>query len=170
MGTSTDDHWAALWDRHADAVYAFARRRVGPNDAPDVVAEVFAAAMSHPERVPDDALPWLLRTAWNVVSNHWRAEARHQRPGPQVARATSDPADVVTERDRFLAALGRISEVDREALILTAWDGLDPTAAAAVTGCTPGTFSVRLHRARTRFETALGELDRDQADEEELSQ
>lgn len=161
MRASKDDRWADLWDRHADDVYAYARRRVGAEDAPDIVAEVFTVAMTHPERVPEDALPWLYRTAWNLISNHWRAEARRRRPTSELGHA-QDPSVDVTERAALLDALLTLSEVDREALLLTAWEGLDATRAAAAAGCSPGTFSVRLHRARARLEAALRAADADE--------
>ena len=68
-----DQRAAELWDGFADDVYAYARRRVGATAAPDVVAEVFMVVVASPAKVPDDALPWLYRTAWNVIMNHRRA-------------------------------------------------------------------------------------------------
>jgi RNA polymerase sigma-70 factor, ECF subfamily len=127
---------------------------VGASDAPDVVAEVFAVALAHPGKVPDDALPWLYRTAWNVISNLWRAQVRRARPVP----STNDTGDVgveVVERAALLDALATLSDADREALMLTAWEGLDGRRAAAAAGCSAATFAVRLHRARARFERAL---------------
>jgi RNA polymerase sigma-70 factor, ECF subfamily len=149
-----NDFLATLWDRHADQVYAYARRRVGANDAPDVVAEVFAVAVAKRAKVPDDALPWLYRTAWNVIANHWRAAERRARL-VVAAKEASDPADDVVERAALFDALASLSDVDREALLLTAWEGLDARGAARVVGCSPTTFSVRLHRARRRLEQAL---------------
>ena len=170
MGTSRDHRWADLWDRHADTVYAFARRRVGPDDAPDVVAEVFAVAMEHPERVPDEALPWLLRTAWNIISNHWRAAARRQRPRLAVVEVADDPGEVVADRHRLLAALHTLSDADREALMLVAWEGLDGVTAAEVAGCSPSAFAVRLHRARLRLEALLNGEELALTDEEGVAQ
>jgi RNA polymerase sigma-70 factor, ECF subfamily len=46
---------------------------------------------------------------------------------------------------------------DREALTLVAWDGLEPHEAAVVLGDSPGSFRVRLHRARTRLRRLLDE-------------
>jgi RNA polymerase sigma-70 factor (ECF subfamily) len=52
-----------------------------------------------------------------------------------------------------------LSDADREALLLTAWEGLDARQAAAAVGCSTGTFTVRLHRARRRLEQALAAAD-----------
>jgi RNA polymerase sigma-70 factor, ECF subfamily len=149
---------ATLWDRHADQVYAYARRRVGVAHAPDVVAEVFAAVVAHPERVPDEALPWLYRTTWNMIANTWRADARRQALRANLSSSVAaDPADVVVPRAMFVDALLGLSEQDRDALLLTAWEGLDAREAAAASGCSTATFSVRLHRARRRLERALAD-------------
>jgi RNA polymerase sigma-70 factor (ECF subfamily) len=163
VGASSDDRWADLWDRHADDVYAYALRRVGPDDAPDVVAEVFTVAMTRADRVPEDALPWLYRTAWNVVRNLYRTRARHARPvgGPG---ASADHATAVADREVMLAALATLSERDREVLMLVAWEGLDSQRAAVVAGCSVNAFTVRLHRARARLEDAVRAAD--EADEE----
>jgi RNA polymerase sigma-70 factor (ECF subfamily) len=154
VGAADHDRLTDLWDRHADQVYAYARRRVGADDAPDVVAEVFAVAVAHPGKVPDDALPWLYRTAWNVISNLWRADQRRRRPVP-VFGDVDDVGAEVAERAALLDALAGLSDADREALMLTAWEGLDGRRAAAAAGCSAATFAVRVHRARARFERAL---------------
>jgi RNA polymerase sigma-70 factor (ECF subfamily) len=52
-----------------------------------------------------------------------------------------------------------LSDADREALLLTAWEGLDAEHAALAAGCSTGTFTVRLHRARRRLEQALAAAD-----------
>jgi RNA polymerase sigma factor (sigma-70 family) len=150
---SDDDRAAVLWDQHADAVYAYARRRVGPTAAPDVVADVFAVVVAHPERVPDDARPWLYRTAWNMIANLRRADAR--RSFAFEVPSVDDPSSVVAERAALFAAVAELSDVDREAILLTAWEGLDSKRAAAAAGCSAGTFAVGLHRARRRLERAL---------------
>jgi RNA polymerase sigma-70 factor (ECF subfamily) len=61
--------------------------------------------------------------------------------------ADADPA--------LFEALARLPGHEREALLLTAWDGLRPRAAADVAGCSPATFRVRLHRARRRVAREL---------------
>jgi DNA-directed RNA polymerase specialized sigma24 family protein len=46
-------------------------------------------------------------------------------------------------------ALGRLTEADREVLLLVSWEGLTPAEAAVAVGIPPGTARSRLHRART---------------------
>jgi RNA polymerase sigma-70 factor, ECF subfamily len=163
VGAAHHDRLAALWDRHADDVYAYARRRVGADDAPDVVAEVFAVAVAHPDRIRDDALPWLYRTAWNVIANLWRADQRRARLVTVADQETTDPAIDVVERAGLFAALAELSDADREVLLLNAWEGLEGRRAAAAAGCSAATYAVRLHRARRRLEQALARADEEVA-------
>jgi RNA polymerase sigma-70 factor (ECF subfamily) len=50
-----------------------------------------------------------------------------------------------------LRALDSLSDLDRELVTLTTWEGLTPAEAARVVGLTAGTARVRLHRARARL-------------------
>ncbi len=63
----------------------------------------------------------------------------------------SSPEDSVAERERCLAALADLSDTDREALLLIAWEGLTADQAAQVLGISRNAFGVRLHRARQRL-------------------
>ncbi|MCG2801787.1 MAG: hypothetical protein L6311_06800, partial [Cellulomonas sp.] len=45
----------------------------------------------------------------------------------------------------------RLSDTEREALLLAAWDGLTPQQAAQVAGCSVAAFTKRLSRARARL-------------------
>ncbi|MBB4664692.1 sigma-70 family RNA polymerase sigma factor [Conexibacter arvalis] len=149
----------ALYAQHAAAVHAYARRRTDAAAAEDAVAETFLVAWRRLDRVPaGDPLPWLFATARHVLANQRRGDARraalsarlHAEPAPP------RPASGVSEEGaRLLHALAALSATDREALLLTAWEGLEPARAAAALGCTRATFNVRLHRARKRLAKAL---------------
>lgn len=65
-----------LFSAHAVAVRAYARRRVDPAAADDAVSEVFVIAWRRLEDVPDDALPWLLGCARNVLAHQGRRSRR----------------------------------------------------------------------------------------------
>jgi DNA-directed RNA polymerase specialized sigma24 family protein len=57
------------------------------------------------------------------------------------------------------AALARLSDRDREALMLVAWHGLSGARAARAAGCSRAAFAVRLRRARARLAAELGSLE-----------
>jgi DNA-directed RNA polymerase specialized sigma24 family protein len=58
-----------------------------------------------------------------------------------------------------LQALASLSATDRDALMLTVWDGLSASDAGRVLGCSTTAFAVRLHRARRRLRDALLRID-----------
>ncbi len=60
-------------------------------------------------------------------------------------------------REEALAAFAQLSEIEREALLLTAWDGLAPASAAKAAGCSTRAFTVRLSRARANFDRAISQ-------------
>ena len=159
VGAATDERLAALWHAHHPAVLAYARRRVPEETAQEVAAAAFAVLWRRIGDPPVDPLPWLLAVARREVANRRRGEARWRRLAGRVREgrpaAAPDPADGAVEQAVARAALARLRAADREVLMLVAWDGLDPAAAAAVLGITPAAFAVRLHRARRRLESHL---------------
>jgi RNA polymerase sigma-70 factor (ECF subfamily) len=149
----------SIYDACAPKVYAYALRHCGPDDADDVVSETFAAAWRRIEIVPEAALPWLLVTAGNVIRNRRRADVRRSTLASNLVHLheadTAGVDEVVAERAHLLAALERLSGLEREALLLVAWDGLDPRGAAEVARCAPRAFRARLSRARARLAAEL---------------
>jgi len=144
----------ACFEAHYSDVLAYAIRRVEDRaTAEDVLAETFAVAWRRREAIPEAPLPWLYGIAARIIANQQRSARRRLRlrlrlSSEPARRSGRDPADVVGERDAIVAALSGLSEAQREVLRLAAWEDLDVPDAAAVLGCTPAAFRVRLHRAR----------------------
>jgi RNA polymerase sigma-70 factor (ECF subfamily) len=153
-----------MYDAHHAQVYAYAVSRAGRQLADDVVNDTFLVAWRKLATVPASPLAWLLGVARNVVRERYRDEVRQTSLAAElrawVDEAEADVADGVAERAAVLAALGRLSEDDRELLTLMAWHGLSPRQAARVVGCSTATFFVRLHRARKRLLDALAGAER----------
>lgn len=140
---------------HFGAVAAYARRR-GSRDAEAIAAEAMTIAWRRLADVPlDDPRPWLFATARNLVL----ADAR--RSSRIVVSDGIEPADdtralEVLELDPELgSALRSLSPLDREALLLVAWEDLTPAQAARSLGVSPTAFRVRLLRARRRLKAKL---------------
>ncbi|HET6297018.1 MAG TPA: RNA polymerase sigma factor [Kribbella sp.] len=159
--------FAELYRRRYPAIYAYGVRRVGPESAREVAAEVFLVLWRRRiELAEDEELPWLYGTARKVTANLLRSEKRRsaltQRVSSVIAVGVAGQLDPMGAVDAVLdvrAALGRLSPKDQEALLLVEWEGVDLAAGARITGCSPNTFKVRVHRARRK----LGELLKDQA-------
>lgn len=149
-----DEHWSAV-------CRCVARRGAGVLTE-DLAAETSSIAWRNWRRVPDDPLPWLLRAAINLLANARRGDHHHEvLDGHRtITPSERDAHAVLVERigtQQVLQALASLPITDREALILTAWDQLTSRQAAAVCGCSPGAFRVRLHRARAALKAGLSE-------------
>jgi RNA polymerase sigma-70 factor (ECF subfamily) len=143
----------ALVFAHLDEIVEYARRR-GALDCEAVAAEAMAIAWRRLGDVPvDDPLPWLIVTARNLLFAQWRQQ-RALTLSPDLALhlpAAEHPFPAVELDPELEVALLGLSEADREALLLIAWEDLTPRAAAAALGISSAAFRVRLHRARTRL-------------------
>jgi RNA polymerase sigma-70 factor (ECF subfamily) len=162
--TAAEDRVVDWWGRYAARVQAYALRHVDAHAAQEVVSETFLVAWRRAGEVPDDALPWLLVVARNVIRHQHRAASRatalERRLNQVTWQHVAPGADVaVTERERVLIALARLPEKHREAVLLVAWDGLSREQAAAAAGCRVGTFDVRLSRARKQLAALLDDPD-----------
>jgi RNA polymerase sigma-70 factor, ECF subfamily len=163
------DAFVAVVKRHEVAVHAYLARRAGAQAADDLLGEVWVRAFAgrggydpaHP-----DARPWLYGIARNVLRAHWRA--RHPgapaAEGPAGPCGAADPWDDVVDRldasaraGLLAAALRALPAVEREVLLLVAWEELTPAQAAAALGVPPDTARSRLHRARSALRLALKE-------------
>lgn len=159
--------FTALFEAHWSKVHAYARRRTANDDhAHDVAAETFTIAWRRLADIPaDHALPWLYRTAGNVLANTARSGRRSNRLADRIA---SQPAvrfpsvdDTVIEDQALRAAFAALGEDQRELLRLVAWEGLDNREIAEVLGISSGAVANRVSRARARFEEALATADRE---------
>jgi RNA polymerase sigma-70 factor (ECF subfamily) len=145
-----------LYERHAGQVHGYVRRRSNRDVAEEVTQQVFLVAWRRHSDVPDDALPWLYGVARRALADQRRGAMRRLRlrerlrGGSREQLATPDLDD-----DGLSGALRRLSEGDREVLLLRYWEDLDPARIARVIGCSRRAASVRLHRARGRLRREL---------------
>jgi RNA polymerase sigma factor (sigma-70 family) len=147
-----------LFESHHWAVRAYVRRRIAPAAVDDVVAETFLVAWRRLSAVGDDPLPWLLGVAHRQLANQHRADRRRgallDRLRGRAGREPQwePPAGMSAE---LATAMTGLTEREREALLLVAWEELDPARAAEAAGCSAAAFRVRLHRARRHIAAAL---------------
>jgi RNA polymerase sigma-70 factor (ECF subfamily) len=122
--------------------------------------------------IPDDALPWLIGVARKVLADlrrsRGRTDALFERMSSAIAgnREAPDHAEATVDRLIALDALRSLRSLDREALLLIAWDGLTEKQAAQALRCSRGAFALRLYRARGRLRELIQQRT---ADEEPLS-
>lgn len=150
-----------IFTEHQRHVLAYAMRRtLGIEDAEDVTAETFTIAWRKVDLIPAEPLPWLYAVARRVLSNHRRGRGRRERLAAMLRVedvATPIRAGEDVDGPTF-AALAMLSPADQEVLRLVAWEGLGNQQIAEVLGITANAVAIRLHRARSRFATALASI------------
>lgn len=146
-----DEEFSRCFEQEMPRLLRYAQRHVGHELAQDVVAETFQIAWRKWDKLPDEKFPWLVGTARKVSGNHVRSTIRRRRLAARLsllAEATADSTVSSIERHEALTRLAALTESEREALLLVAWDGLASADAAAVLGISPAAFRQRLSRAR----------------------
>jgi len=157
------ERFRLIYEANYEGILGYALRRTdSAADAHDVVNETFLVAWRRLEDVPggERARLWLYGTARRTLANHYRGRRRHRR---LVAKLQTQPrerdepamAGAGPETDGVSRAFSRLSEDDKELLLLVGWEELDSTEVAEVLACKPSTARVRLHRARKRFAREL---------------
>jgi RNA polymerase sigma factor (sigma-70 family) len=143
--------------RHHLAVHRFVARRIGASEAEDIVSETFEVAFRRAgafRPAADDARPWLLGIAANLLRRHYRRESKmlraYARTGVDpVARSTATDAGLDSETERALAgALAEMRREHRETLLLHALGELSYDEIAVALDVPVGTVKGWLHRAR----------------------
>jgi len=160
---SAAERFEALYTGSYREITGYVRRRVPPDAADDVVAQVFTVAWRRFGEVPgppQDRL-WLFGVARNCAAEHHRAATRRLRlrtrlsQEPAAVAHVAGPGGPDHDPGPVLAALASLKPRDREALQLVLWDELSHAEAAAVLGCTVNAFELRYRRARNRVRDAL---------------
>jgi RNA polymerase sigma-70 factor (ECF subfamily) len=139
---------------HFGFIVEYARRR-GSGDPEGLAAEAISIAWRGLADVPeDDPRPWVIGVARNLLLAERRHAGQIVVEGPEQIEALNGVVDlpVVVELDSVMeVALRNLSLIDREALLLVAWEELSPAEAARSLRISAGAFRVRLHRARRRL-------------------
>lgn len=151
---------AALGAASADLL-AYLQRRVGYDDAPDLLGETMVVAWRRVSELPADperARMWLFGIARGTLLNHARGERRRWALADRVRRETSavaasPPADDGTEvRDAIDRLDGDLAELVR----LVHWERLSIAEAAEVVGIPASTARGRYAKAKQELRAMLG--------------
>ncbi|PZG22974.1 RNA polymerase sigma factor [Nonomuraea aridisoli] len=161
--------FAELFDRYSAMLYRYVSKRLGPEQAEDLVGETFLIAFAR-RRSYDlayaDARPWLFGILTKLVSRHHRKEAARYRAllRAPVDSAVESPADRVAAgvtaravRAELAGALAALPAKDRDVLLLIAWGDLTYEEVAQALGIPVGTVRSRLNRGRRKVRAALGD-------------
>lgn len=144
----------------ASDLLAYLERRIGRQDAPDVLSELMVVALRRASAVPVrplEARMWLFGIARNLVLNVERADRRNLRlvsrlrslPDGSAAPASDDGADV---RD----AVHRLGTDTAELVRLVHWEGFSIVEAASILEIPASTARGRYQRAKAQLRAELG--------------
>ncbi|MGA9761932.1 MAG: sigma-70 family RNA polymerase sigma factor [Gaiellaceae bacterium] len=137
----------------------FLRRMTDPEDAADLLADVYLIAWRRIGDVPRgaEARLWLFGVARRVLANHHRKKrsetglANELQTNLRLLEFRSDDPENESSAEAVRAALATLDERDRELLTLSAWEELSPAQIATVVGRPAGLVRVQLHRARRKL-------------------
>ena len=153
-----ESEFVALFREHHNAVLRFIERRVSDREAAaDLTMDCFEIAWR--KRDPRDpfGLPWLYRTARNLIANEYRRRDREgalwTRIEDHVRTLSSEAEPVLVEQ--LLDVVRALPERDREILWLTYWEDLPATEVAVVLSMSEGAVWTRLNRLRSRLRPLL---------------
>ena len=164
----------ALYRKYLAQVYSYAYYELGDHhDAEDATERTFLLALSALPRFEERARPadgegastfrvWLFQIARNVVANVRRARRRRPEAPLDAAINVAGPHDVEAaatrraEADDAWAAVNRLPDDRRRALVLRFVDEMSTAEIAGVLGRTEGAVRVLIHRGLRAVARDLG--------------
>ena len=159
---SSSDRLEDLVDQTGGEIYAYLARRVStPDDAEEVLNDVFLVAWRRIDRMPPaaaEARLWLYGVAANVLRNQQRAARRRSAlvrllMNDPVARARELP---VQPDERVRDAIDALPSELAELVRLHHWEGFALAEIATVLGIPAPTVRTRYRAARRRLRAHLG--------------
>ena len=157
---------AELYREHQPRIYRYIAYRVGDTAAADdLTAEVFVSMVKNINQFEYRGRPflaWLYTVAGNVVKMHYRRQGRVEfEPLPsEMIDHKTNPAYITQSRlnqEKLMAAMPRLSDGQRQVILLKFIEGFDNAEIAAMMDKTEGAIRVLQHRALLALRQALAE-------------
>jgi RNA polymerase sigma factor (sigma-70 family) len=154
------------YERYSASLLGFLLRLSGSRDvAQDLFQEAWCRLASSAERLASDTdlLGWLLTVARNAYYDQARRERRMVslvgESEPPSTGAIAETGTLAREQLMVLeSALARLSDIDREVLLLVGVEDLSHERTARILGLTDVALRKRLSRARERLHDAMGQI------------
>jgi len=158
-GAEAGERIGALFDRHHERLYRLARRMSGdPEEARDLVQEVFLRAARRPRKIPIDTgagEAWLVTVMVNLCRDRHRRRVVRDRARTALGPGTterSDPESAAVARATVRKALRRLTPKRRAVIVLHELEGEPIARIAPLLGMAQVT--VRWHLSLGRRELA----------------
>jgi RNA polymerase sigma-70 factor, ECF subfamily len=157
----SDRAFEVLVRRHEDRIFALALRMLGErSDALDATQEAFVSAFRQARSFRGDSSfgTWLYRIAINACKDLMRKRGRWGEPTEDVGADLATTEDVegsVSDRMDLSAALARLPEEFRDAVVMHDLGGIPYEEIARTTRTNIGTVKSRISRGRKRLADLL---------------
>ena len=158
-----------IYDRYSGRIYNFAFRFLKNAEASeDAVQEVFVKMLKHANQFHGDAKlsTWLFSITANWCRDYLRKADNKSKESDDVLVTLPAPAELAPDRSfeqredalRVQRALQELTPEQREAILLSRYQGLSYAEIAQIAGCSEGAVKTRVFRAmETLKKTLMGD-------------
>lgn len=155
-----------IYDRYSTRIYNFAYRFLRNSEAAeDATQEVFVKMLKHANQFHGDAKlsTWLFSITANWCRDYLRKSDNKAKEGEDVLVSLPAPTEHAPDRNlerredelRVQRALGALTPEQREAILLSRYQGLSYAEIAQISGCSEGAVKTRVFRAMETLKKAL---------------
>lgn len=148
------DHMGLLFERHYQSLFSFIYRMTTDREnSEDMVQNVFLRMIKyrHTYKGEGEFKTWMYHLARNVMNDYFKAKTRKIEVPAEPYDTTSDEKE---DQVRLLEiALNKLSEEQREILILSRYQELAYSEIARILEISEANVRVRIHRAIAQLKT-----------------
>jgi RNA polymerase sigma factor (sigma-70 family) len=155
-----------IYDRYSSRIYNFAYRFLRNSEAAeDAVQEVFVKMLKHASQFHGDAKlsTWLFSITANWCRDYLRKADNKPKDSDDVLLMLPTSPENAPDRNlerrenelRIRKALGALTPEQREAILLSRYQGLSYAEIAQISGCSEGAVKTRVFRAMETLKKAL---------------
>jgi RNA polymerase sigma-70 factor (ECF subfamily) len=155
-----------IYDRYSSRIYNFAYRFLRNSEAAeDATQEVFVKMLKHANQFHGDAKlsTWLFSITANWCRDYLRKADNKAKEAEDVLFQLPAPSEHAPDRNlerrqdeqRIQKALAALTPEQREAILLSRYQGLSYAEIAQISGCSEGAVKTRVFRAMETLKKAL---------------
>lgn len=155
-----------IFDRYSSRIYNFAYRFLRNSEAAeDATQEVFVKMLKHANQFHGDAKlsTWLFSITANWCRDYLRKSDNKAKEAEEVLYSIPAPSELAPDRNlerrqdeqMIQKALAALTPEQREAILLSRYQGLSYAEIAQISGCSEGAVKTRVFRAMETLKKAL---------------